>query len=179
MTDLSGDSCGLGEFLVECIRECNSRYCRLTPPQVTLRKKIVVDICERVSLFWEGTLDVDDRWIAEGILELDRQHVHVPGATRRSAISSHAKQAMNHELYNVRGSGVQSAYHLSIGMAAGRKSGKEEKRAAVSQDPDDKDQRAHKRAKIPTKFAESTCRDMGKHHMWQYYCTMRPCFKHV
>ena len=86
---------------------------------------------------------------------------------------------MNIEVYNVRGSGVRNPYHLSIGMAAASIAGKEEKRAAVSQDPDDKTPRPHKRANIPTKFAESTCRDMGKHHMWQYYCTMRPCFKHV
>ena len=68
---LNVDSCGFGDFLVECTRECNSRYCRMTPAQVTLRKKIVVDICSRVSLVWEGALDMDDRWCGEGLLKLE------------------------------------------------------------------------------------------------------------
>ena len=171
---LLGDSCGLEDFLLECTRECNSRYCRITPAQVALRKRIVVDICNCVSLFWEGTLDMDDRWCGEGLLKLEHWLDGAKG--KRKTISSYVKRAMNIEVYNVRGSGVRNAYRLSVGMAAASKVGKEVKRAAVSPDPLN---RLAKRRKVACVFAESTCRDMGKHHMWQYYCTMRPCFKHV
>ena len=160
--------------MMECTRECNSRYCRITPAQVALRKRIVVDICNCVSLFWEGTLDMDDRWHEEGLLKLEHSVDAAKG--KRKTISSYVKRAMNIEVYNVRGTGIRNPYHLSVGMAAASKVGKEVKRAASSQDPLTG---TTKRRKVATVFAEATCRDFAKHDMWQYYCTMRPCFMHV
>ena len=119
-------------------------------------------------------MDMDDRWHEEGLLKLEPS---VDAAKRkRKTISSYVKRAMNSEVYNVRGTGVRNAYHLSVGMASASKVGKEVKRAASSQDPL---ARQAKRRKVATMFAEATCRDMPKHDMWQYYCTMRPCFMHV
>ena len=76
----------------------------MSPPQVALRKKIVVDICSRVSLFWEGTLDIDGRWVEEGLLKLAPPSDGTQA--KRRCISLYVKEAMNIEVYNVRGSGV-------------------------------------------------------------------------
>ena len=117
---------------------------------------------------------MDDRWHGEGLLKLN-ESVEA-GKGKRKTISSYVKKAMNIEVYNVRGTGVRNAYHLSVGMATASKVGKEVKRAALSQEPLTG---MAKRMKVATVFAESTCRDLVKHDMWQYYCTMRLCFMHV
>ena len=77
-------------------------------------------------------MDIDDRWPAEGLCAL------IPAAAadvKRIAVSGHVKMAMSTKLYNVRGTGVRNAFHLSVGMAAASSAGgKEVKRAAISQE---------------------------------------------
>lgn len=168
---LVGDRCGLADFLAECSKELNHRYCRLGAQQVAIRKRILVGICSRVAVFWEGTLDIDDRWTAEGLLAL------IPAATparRGKLISGFVKMAMTIKAYNARGSGVRNAYHLAVGMAAARNDGgKETKRAATSQKCG-KGAPPRKRRKIASALSESSCRRLASHHMWQYFCTFRP-----
>ena len=82
--------------------------------------------------------------------------------------------AMSTKMYNVSGSGVRNAYHLSVGMAAvSNAGGKEVKRAAISQDTE-KSKSYCKRRKIETVFTETVCRQMATHQMWQHLCTYRP-----
>ena len=169
---LTGDRCGLADFLVECTKECHTRYCRLQAAQVTLRKRIVVGICSRVAVFWEGTLDIDDRWSADGLLTLIGPNALTRG--KGAAISGHVKMAMTIKTHNVSGTGVRDPFHLAVGMAAASNDGgKEVKRAAISQD---RGQNApgRKRRRVSSVLSETTCRRLAEHHMWQYFCTFRP-----
>jgi len=118
---LVGDRCGLADFLAECSKELNHRYCRLGAQQVAIRKRILVGICSRVAVFWESTLDIDDRWPAEGLLAL--LPAAIPAHGTRQHISGYVKKAMSIKAYNVAGSGVRNPYHLAVGMAAASNDG--------------------------------------------------------
>ena len=169
---LVGGRCGLADFLAECSKELSHRHCRLGAQQVALRKRILVGICSRVAVFWEGTLDIDDRWPAAGLLGLIPAAPPVPG--KKPRISGFLKMAMTIKAYNVAGSGVRNPYHLAVGMAAAvNDGGKEVKRAATSQKCG-KGAPPRKRRRTASLLSESSCRRLAEHHMWQYFCTLRP-----
>ena len=158
---LVGGRCGLADFLAECSKELSYRYCRRGAQQE-----------RRVAVFWEGTLDIDDRWSAEGLLALLPAALPAPG--KRPRISGFLKMAMTIKAYNVAGSGVRNAYHLAVGMAAGANcGGKQVKRAALSQKCGT-EAPPRKRMKIPSLLSETSCRRLAAHHMWNYFCTLRP-----
>ena len=169
---LVGDRCGLADFLAECSKELCWRTGRFGVAQVALRKKILLGICSRVAVFWEGTLGIDDRWCAADLCSLVPAGPRVPG--ERKQISAYIKEAMSIKAYNVRGSGVRSPYHLAVGMAAGANcGGKQVKRAALSQKCG-KEAPPRKRKKVPSLLSETSCRRLAAHHMWNYFCTLRP-----
>lgn len=169
---LVGDRCGLADFLAECSKELCWRTGRLGVAQVALRKKLLLGICSRVAVFWEGTLDIDDRWSAAGLLSLIPAGPRVPGI--QPMVSGFIKEAMTIKAYNVMGSGVRSSYQLAVGMAAGANcDGKEVKRAALSQKCG-KEAPPRKRRKVSSLLSETSCRRLTEHHMWQYFCTFRP-----
>ena len=136
------------------------------------QKKILLGICSRVAVFWEGTLDIDDRWSAADLCSLVPAGPRAPGV--QPVISVYIKEAMTIKAYNVMGSGVRSPYHLVVGMAAGANcDGKEVKRAALSQKCG-KEAPPRKRRNVSPLLSETSCRRLADHHMWQYFCTFRP-----
>ena len=169
---MPGEQCDVAVFMVECTKECRQKYASISSSQSKLRKDIVAALAGRIALFWEGTLDADERWFQEGHLTLKTPVLNTQGKGR--IIQGFVKQAMSHELYNAKGSGVSSGYQLAVGIAVSRQAGPSVKRAAVSQGgPKSKKQRRQ----VNTAWAESTCRLFAVHHMFNYFVVARRRFK--
>jgi hypothetical protein len=160
--------------MVECLKECLKRFARINATQAKFRRELVLALAGRIALFWEGTLHGDERWSLEGHINLHSPLMNNTGKKKR--VSGFLKQALVHEVYNARGSGVSSAYQLAVGMAAGREQGPSKKRAAVSQDSRRSKVR---RAETATPWSESSCRNFITHHMFNYYLVTRRCLNYI